>query len=90
MALAHCLEEEVSFGKKTIVSVASVLILGFFLWLFSAILPSSKTLAMMYIIPKLTKNQSIQNLPPKMVEAATLGLDSLIKLEKSYVKKEGK
>ena len=76
IALSMWLEHEDDAYKKTGKRIASSCIVFVMLGIF---LPSSQTIAAIYVIPKIVENKQLSELPNKALEVSNLKLDEWTK-----------
>jgi hypothetical protein len=70
--------DEIAAGlKKIIKPSAIVVVVGIIFMLFRAALPSTKQLAILYVVPPIVNNENIQKIPGKVLNLANEWLEEL-------------
>lgn len=57
--------------------ILSVPIIGLFFLLLACFIPSTKTIAAMYVLPKIVNNEQIQQIPSKLLDLSNEWLEEL-------------
>jgi membrane-associated HD superfamily phosphohydrolase len=68
--------EPEKYPKKTITIFSFILVISLLL---SVVIPDTKTMALIYVIPKIINNEKVQKIPGKILDLANIKLDEWIK-----------